>query len=117
MLAGNNVMIGGFILGGNANARIAVRGVGPSLSQFGLNPVLADPTLELHDSNGATLVANDDWLADPAAAALLTANGLGLSDPKEAGIFSSLPPGAFTAILAGKNGGVGIGLVDIYNLK
>jgi hypothetical protein len=117
VLAGDNVMIGGFILGGDADARIAVRGVGPSLAQFGLNPVLSDPTLELHDSNGTLLVANDDWLADPAAAALLTGNGLGLSDPKEAGIFSSLPPGAFTAILAGKNGSVGIGLVEIYNLK
>ena len=114
---GNNVMIGGFILGSNsANTQIAVRGIGPSLAQFGLNPVLADPTLELHDSNGATLASNDDWQSDPASAAQLSANGLGLSDPKEAGIFTSLPPGQFTAILAGKNGGVGIGLVEVYNV-
>ena len=93
-----------------------MRGIGPSLAQFGLNPVLADPTLELHDSNGATLVTNDDWQSDPASAAQLTAAGLGLSNAKESGIFMSLPPGTFTAILAGKNGGVGIGLVEIYNL-
>jgi hypothetical protein len=93
-----------------------VRGLGPSLAQFGLNPVLADPTLELHDGNGATLATDDDWQDDPAQAAQLTANGLAPSDPKEAGIFTSLPPGQFTAILAGKNGGVGIGLVEIYNL-
>ena len=116
--SGNNVMIGGFILGGGqANSRIALRGIGPSLSQFGLNNVLADPTLELRDANGAILVANDNWTDDPASAALLTANGLALSNAKESGIFTSLPAGQFTAILAGKNGGVGIGLVEIYNLK
>jgi len=115
---GTNVMIGGFILGGSTNnTRVAVRGIGPSLAQFGLNPVLKDPTLELRDANGVLLVANDDWLSNPASAALLTANGLGLGDPKESGIFTSLPPGQFTAILAGKDGGVGIGLVEIYNLQ
>jgi hypothetical protein len=117
VLSGNNVMIGGFILGGGSNARIAVRGIGPSLAQFGLSPVLSDPTLELHDSNGATLVANDDWQSDSTSAAQLSASGLALTDPNESGIFASLPPGAFTAILAGKNGGIGIGLVEIYNLK
>ena len=115
---GNNVMIGGFILGGSqSSTRVAIRGKGPSLSQFGLNPVLADPTLELHDANGATLITNDNWIDDPVAAAQLTANGLALSDPKESGIFTTLPPGTFTAILAGKNGGVGIGLVEVYNVK
>jgi hypothetical protein len=116
--AQDNVMIGGFILGGAANnARIALRGRGPSLSQFNLNPVLADPTLELKDANGTTIVANDNWTDDSASAALLTANGLALSDPKEAGIFISLPSAQFTAILAGKNGGIGIGLIEVYNLK
>ena len=116
--AGNTVMIGGFILGGTPNnTRVALRGVGPSLSQFGLNPVLADPTLELKNANGTTLVSNDNWTDDAASAALLTANGLGLQDPKEAGIFTSLPPGAFTVILAGKNSSIGIGLIEVYNLK
>jgi hypothetical protein len=115
---GENVMIGGFILGGNSGTtRIVVRGIGPSLAQFGLNPVLADPTLELRDSNGGILVANDNWQDDAASAAQLSAAGFALSDPKESGIFTSLPPGQFTAILAGKNGGIGIGLVEIYNLR
>jgi hypothetical protein len=114
---GENVMIGGFILGGNNTTRIVVRGIGPSLAQFGLSPVLADPTLELHDSNGATLIANDDWQNDPVAAAQLSAAGFALSDPKESGIFTSLPAGQFTAILAGKTSGIGIGLVEIYNLR
>ena len=115
---GNNVMIGGFMLGGNNNpTRIAVRGLGPSLSQFGLAEVLADPTLEMHDANGSIMISNDNWADDPASAAQLTANGLALSNALESGIFTSLPPGDFTVILAGKNGGIGIGLVEIYNLQ
>jgi Tol biopolymer transport system component len=116
VLTGNNVMIGGFILGGGGEAQVAIRGIGPSLSQF-VNPVLANPTLELHDGNGATLVVNDDWEDDPVSAAQLTAHGLAPQDPNESGIFQSLPPGAFTAVLAGKDGGVGIGLVEVYNLN
>jgi hypothetical protein len=116
---GNNVMIGGFTLGGNSNpTRIAVRALGPSLANYGLSNVLADPTLELHNADGTIMVSNDDWQSDAVSAALLTANGLALPNPKEAGIFMALtPPGQFTAIVAGKNGGIGIALVEIYNLK
>jgi hypothetical protein len=115
---GNNVLIAGFTFGGStANGHVAIRGLGPSLSQFGLNPVLADPTLELHDSNGATLITNDDWESDPVSAAALIGANLAPSNSKESGIYTSLPPGAFTAILAGKNGGVGIGLVEVYSLQ
>ena len=114
---GNDVMIGGFILGNaQANARIAIRGIGPSLSQFAINNPLPDPTLELKDANGMTLASNDDWLLDPVSAAQLSANGLALKDQKESGIFIQLPAGQFTVILAGKNG-EGIGLVEIYNLR
>ena len=115
---GDNVMIGGFILGqGSGSTDVAVRGRGPSLSQFGLNNVLADPTLELRDRNGALLIANDNWQADPVSAAQLTAHGFALPNPLESGIFTTLSPGLFTAILAGKNGGVGIGLIEIFRVN
>jgi hypothetical protein len=112
-------MIGGFVLGGTNNpTRIAVRALGPSLAGFGLSNVLADPTLELYNENGTIMVSNDDWLSDPVSAAELTAHGLALPNPKESGIFTALaPPGQFTAIVAGKNGGIGIALVEIYNVK
>jgi len=114
----DNVMIGGFIVdGNNGSTSVAVRGIGPSLGQFGVTDPLADPTLELRDSNGAVLIANDNWQDDPASATQLTAHGLGLQNPLESGIFTSLSPGAFTTILAGNNAGVGIGLVEIYNVQ
>jgi uncharacterized repeat protein (TIGR03803 family) len=115
VLTGNDVMIGGFILGGNSNTHVVVRGIGPSLP--GVSPVLADPTLELHDSSGTTLAMNDNWQDDAASAAELTSLGLAPTNTNESGIYTSLPPGAFTVILAGKNGGTGIGLVEIYNVQ
>ena len=115
---GNNVMIAGFTLGkGTDPTDIAVRGIGPSLTSYGLNNVLADPTLELRDSNGALLISNDDWQSDPVSAAKLTAHGLALSNSKESGIYTTLAPGQYTAIIAGKSGGTGIGLVEIYHVQ
>jgi len=115
---GGNVLIGGFILaGGTETASVAVRGLGPSLSQFGISNVLEDPVLELRDSNGALLIANDNWQDDSASATQLSAHGLAPQNPLESGIFTSLPAGAFTAILAGKNGGMGVGLAEIYTLQ
>jgi N-acetylneuraminic acid mutarotase len=116
VLTGTNVMIGGFILGGANSTHVAVRGIGPSLAQSGLSPVLADPTLELRDSSGALLVSNDNWQDDPVSASQLTARGLAPANAAEAGIHVSLSPGAFTVIMAGKNGGTGIGLIEIYNV-
>lgn len=115
--SGSNVMIGGFILSGSGNTRVALRGIDPSLSQAGLSPLLADPTVELYDSNGTLLVANDDRQNDPASAAQIFGQGLAPQDAKESAIFASLPAGAFTAILAGKNGGTGPGLLEIYNVQ
>jgi hypothetical protein len=115
---GNNVMIAGFMLGvNNGNRNIAVRGRGPSLTQFGLTNVLADPTLEVHNGNGSIMVSNDDWMSDAVSAAALTARGLALTDPKESGIFITLPQGSYTAVLAGSGGGTGIGVVEIYSVQ
>ena len=96
---------------------MAVRGLGPSLGQFGLSNPLADPTLELHDADGAPLISNDNWADDPISAALLSANGLAPTDANESAIFTTLSPGQFTAILAGRNGGTGLGLIEVYNLR
>jgi hypothetical protein len=77
--------------------------------------VLADQRLELRYSNGALLVANSDWQDDPAQAAELTAAGLAPTNQLESGIAMTLPPGLYTALLAGLNNGAGIGLVEVYD--
>jgi len=119
VMTGDAVMIGGFTLGNNnAATNIVVRALGPSLSSFGLSNLLADPTLELHNANGTLMISNDDWGTDPVSATKLIAAGLAPSDRREAAIFASLaPPGQFTAVVAGKNGAVGIAIVEVYNLR
>ena len=79
-----NVVIGGFILGNGGDTHILIRGLGPSLAAFGISPVLADPTLELRDSNGLLLASNDDCDNSPIPVS-----------PPEACIDISLPPGTF----------------------
>jgi autotransporter-associated beta strand protein len=113
----NDIVIAGFVLGNNSgNDRIVVRGLGPSLTASGVANALANPTLELRDSNGALLVGNNDWQDDPAQAAELTAAGLAPTNNLESGIAATLPPGLYTALLAGQNNGTGNGLVEVYDL-
>jgi glucose/arabinose dehydrogenase len=113
----DNRLIGGFILGNNQGAgKVIVRAIGPSLMQAGIPNPLADPTLELRDSNGALLQLNDNWQEDTNQAAQISASGVAPTNTLESAIAISLLPGAYTAIVAGKGGGVGVGLVEIYNI-
>ncbi len=110
-------MIGGFIIGNNIGAtKVIIRAIGPSLSQYGLGNVLADPTLELHDGNSALLASNDNWQDDPGQAAQIRTANLSPPNPLESAIWASLAPGNYTVIVRGKNNGVGIGLAEIYSL-
>ncbi len=115
---GNNVMIGGFIVGPDTarSAKVVVRGIGPTLANAGVSDPLQDPTLELHDKDGVTIASNDNWQDDIAAAEVKSDN-LDPKDPRESALLRVLPPGAYTAILAGKDGGIGVGLVELYNLQ
>jgi hypothetical protein len=114
---GDNVMIGGFIVGGPDSARGIVRGLGPSINVNGV-PVpgtLADPTLELHDGNGALLAFNDNWKDSQQAE--IEQSGLAPTDDREAAIIGSFAPGQYTVILRGKNDTTGIGLFEAYKLN
>ena len=111
----DDIVIAGCTLGGDGNDRIVVRGIGPSLTAFGVTNALANPTLELRDSNGLLLIANNDWQDNPAQAAELTAAGLAPTNLLESGIAATLSPGAYTALLAGRNNGTGVGVVEIYD--
>jgi hypothetical protein len=116
---GDDIVIAGFLLSDAGSLdRIIVRGIGPSLAPgiFPLSAVLADPTLELRDSNGTLRTANNNWQDDPAQAAEISAAGLAPTNAQEAGIAATLPPGLYTALLAGTFNGTGIGLVEIYDL-
>jgi hypothetical protein len=114
---GNEVLIGGFIVGGSDSKTAIVRALGPSLAT-GAHPLagtLANPVLELHDGSGNLLSSNDDWINSPQHSAI-DATGLAPSNPLEPAILSTLLPGNYTAIVHGANNLTGIGLVEVYDL-
>jgi hypothetical protein len=110
-----HVMIGGFIVQ-NAAKPVLVRALGPSLTASGVAGAIADPVLELHDGNGATLVRNNDWKDDPAQAQQISATGIAPTNDGESAIYRTLTPGNYTAIVSGNNGTTGVGLVEVYDL-
>ena len=113
-----NVAIGGFITsGGNGSTEIVVRGLGPTLGQppFNVTGVLADPFLSLRDGNGNVLWNNNDW--KDSQQAQIQATGLAPPNDLESAILRTVAPGNYTAILSGRNGTTGIGLVEIYKLR
>jgi hypothetical protein len=113
---GDDIVIAGFILGnGGGNDRVIVRGLGPSLGAAGVPNALANPTLELRNNNGALLFSNNDWQDNPAQAAEIAAAGLAPGNDLESAIAATLPPGLYTALLAGLNNGTGNGLVEVYD--
>jgi hypothetical protein len=121
---GDNVIIGGFIVDGNAPKRVIIRAIGPELIPFGIPDPLADPTLELHDSTGALIASNDNWgttiiggIITTDQVAAIRASGYAPTNEMESAMIVSLPPGNYTAIVRGINSTMGVGLVDLYDLS
>jgi YVTN family beta-propeller protein len=119
----DNVMIGGFIVQGTQPKRVILRAIGPELSQFGVPNPLADPTLELHDSMGALIASNDNWLHTIIGGIIasdqvhdIRNSGLAPGNRSESAIIATLPPGNYTAIVRGVNNTTGVGLVEVYDL-
>jgi uncharacterized repeat protein (TIGR01451 family) len=116
VLTGNDVLIGGFVIGGAASKRVAIVATGPSLAPFGITNGLANPTLTLvRSSDQAVIDTNDDW-QDHANAAQLQAAGFSPSDAHEAAILADLAPGAYTAIVSGVNDGTGVSVIGVYEV-
>ena len=118
--SGDNVMIGGLIVGGGTGggtATVIVRALGPSVPVPG---ALGDPTLELHDGSGTTIATNDNWKindqTDESQEAAIRATTIPPTNDLESALVATLAPGNYTAIVRGKNNTTGVGLVEVYNL-
>jgi hypothetical protein len=111
---GDNVVIGGFIVNAEGDTNVLVRAVGPSLANAAVSGALSDTTLELFDSNGALIGANDDWKSEQEQA--IRATTVPPSDDREAAILRTLSPGSYTAVVRGKENASGVALVEIYSL-
>jgi uncharacterized protein (DUF1800 family) len=108
---GENVLIGGFIIYGPGQKRIAVRALGPSVPVAGN---LSDPIVELHDASGATIASNDNWRSTQETE--ITAAGLAPASDLESALIATINPGAYTVVVQGVNNATGVGLMEIYDL-
>jgi len=111
---GDHAPIAGFIVGGTEPKKVIVRGIGPSLTNFGVPGALGDPVLELHDASGKVIASNDNWRSDQQSE--IQMSGLAPTNDLESAIVANLSPGNYTAILRGKGDTTGIGVVEAYDL-
>jgi hypothetical protein len=113
--SGDNVLIAGTIVGGQAAQKVIVRAIGPSLNMANK---LANPTLELHDANGAVIRANDNWRSGGQENEIIQ-SGVAPTNDLESALIETLPANGagYTAIVRGVNGATGIALVEVYALN
>src|SRR5207302_452329 len=121
---GDNVMIGGFIVQGTTPKSVILRAIGPELSQYGVPNPLTDPTLELHDGNGALIASNDNWQTTIIGGIItqdqvqdIHNSGHAPGDSSESAIIANLPAGNYTAIVRGVSNTTGVALVEVYDLS
>ncbi|MBE0528933.1 MAG: hypothetical protein IH629_07010, partial [Thermoleophilia bacterium] len=112
VLTGNDVMIGGFVIGGALPKKVLITARGPSLAAFGVTGAMANPTMQLF-SGQTVIAANDDWQTN-ANAAEIGATGIAPASPLESALMVTLNPGAYTAIVSGLGGGTGVGIVEVF---
>jgi hypothetical protein len=108
---GDDVLFGGFIVLGPDNLPVIVRAIGPSLP---LPNKMLDPMLELHDGNGATIAANDNWRSNQEAAIIATT--IPPANDAESAIVTTLGPGNYTVIVRGTGNTTGVAVIEVYGL-
>jgi outer membrane protein assembly factor BamB len=120
---GDKVAIAGFIITGTDQKTVMLRGIGPTLQAAGLKAVLADPSLELHNSSGEIIATNDNWgttqvggIISDFQDGIIRGSSIAPKDSREAAIVATLEPGPYTVILGGVNNSTGVGLIEAYDL-
>jgi sugar lactone lactonase YvrE len=120
---GANNLIVGFVIGGTGSKQILLRGAGPALLNFGITGYLTNPVLTLNSAAGTVLAANTGWGGTSALSSLFTQVGAFPWSPTSSdsalalgsSSYPALAAGAYTASVAGVNGGTGVALAEIYD--
>ena len=123
---GDSVTIAGFVISGQESKPVLIRAIGPTLGSLGITTALAAPKLELYRSerNGAsTLIAsNTGWSTGGNLSAIIAATekagayALGATSADSV-IFTTLAPGAYTAVISTANNTPGVALAEVYDLS
>jgi hypothetical protein len=111
----SDIMIGGFIIGGEEPTKVIVRAIGPSLIASNVSDALLDPLLELYDGNGSLIFANDNWRTTQEQQ--IINSGVPPGDDHESAIVATLLPGSYTAMVHDAGQANGVALVEVYNLE
>jgi nitrogen fixation protein len=114
---GENIIIAGFVVTGNAPKTLLIRGIGPTLANYGVSGVLADPKLELYAGN-TKIYENDNWGGTVALSNAFTATqAFPLpANSKDAALLVTLQPGVYSAQVSGVGGTTGVALVEVYEM-
>jgi hypothetical protein len=110
--AGESVLIAGFAIEGSKPMEMLIRGIGPTLTRFGVKGVLSDPEIVLYSGN-QRIDANEDWGGSQELASafdLVQAFSLAI-ESKDAALLVELQPGVYTTHVGG---GTGVALVELY---
>ena len=118
---GSDVLIAGFVIGGQTAKTVLIRASGPALAGFGIPGSLKDPKVALYggDTTSSPLASNSGWAGDPAVASAARAVGaFGWTDAQsnDSALLVTLSPGAYTAEVLGQSGVTGVALVEVYEI-
>jgi hypothetical protein len=115
---GDNILIAGFVVTGNAPKTLLIRGIGPTLANYGVSGVLADPQLALFDGTSTKIAGNDNWGGTTALSDAFTATqAFPLpATSKDAALLVTLQPGLYSAQISGVGGTTGVALVEVYEV-
>jgi hypothetical protein len=118
---GGSIAIAGFVISGSSLEQVLIRGVGPTLSQFSVSGVLAQPVLTVFDSSGNQVATNTGWGSNSnpsqVSAAFAATGAFNLpSGSADSALLLSLAPGSYTAQLSGLNNTTGNALIEVYQM-
>ncbi len=121
---GNDVLIAGFIVSGQVDSKLLLRGLGPAI---GIGGTLEDPTITLFRTDftqnppvNIEVATNDNWDDAPndVEEIIEVSNQVGAAelDPgaKDSIILVDAEPGLYSFVLSGVSNGTGIGLVEVF---
>lgn len=120
VLNGDGIMVGGFVIDEDVR-RVLIRGLGPTLGEFGVAGALSDSRMTVFSAGGDEIASNDNWgdqsNADTIAAVSATVGAFPLAeDSLDAVLLLDLAPGAYTVHLTGVGDATGVGLIEVYRV-